>query len=197
VIENFLRRPHSFGEYLADGVRALGFVSVIVAAIWWSATDAGILAFALPGLMLPRFVGVRPGFDVSYGVVVLIAAWSNVLDLYRVIDWWDIAMHFFATGLISALLYLTLAHRRIVASPGGSGFSPVIPAVLVPAFALALSALWEMVEWAGYTFISDEIFVAYDDTIGDMAVGGLGGLVAGLIVGYVRLMRERPRSGAR
>ena len=47
-----------------------------------------------------------------------------------------------------------------------------------------------MVEWLGKTFITDEIFVTYTDTIGDMAVGGLGALIAGIVVARVRLLRE-------
>ena len=190
MIENFLRRPQGIGEYSADAVRVLGLVSVIAAAIWWSPTDAGIVAFALPGLVLPRFIGVRPAFDILYNVTVLIAAWSNVLDLYTSIDWWDLAAHFVATGMVAAMLYLLLARCRILQSPGEAGFAPRTPLVIVPALALALSALWEMVEWVGYTYISDDIFVAYTDTIGDMAVGGLGGLVAGVALAYVRLERR-------
>jgi hypothetical protein len=39
-----------------------------------------------------------------------------------------------------------------------------------------------MVEWAGWRFISDEIYVAYQDSIGDMAVGGLGALLGGALL---------------
>ncbi|MGO2745320.1 hypothetical protein [Microbacterium sp.] len=188
----FLRRPRGIGEFSADAVRVLGVVSVIAAAIWWSVTDTGILAFTLPGLLVPRFIGVRPSFDIFYSVTALIAAWSNVLGLYTSIGWWDLAMHFLATGSIAAMLYLLLARWGIVRALSGVGFTRREPLVIVPMLALALSALWEMVEWLGYTFVSDEIFVAYTDTIGDMAIGGLGGLAAGLIVARVRLQRHEP-----
>ncbi len=56
---------------------------------------------------------------------------------------------------------------------------------------LAASAVWEMIEWAGRTFVTDEIFVTYEDTIGDMAMGGLGALAAGVLVAVVRLERRR------
>jgi hypothetical protein len=60
------------------------------------------------------------------------------------------------------------------------GFRRATGVILGLALGLAVSALWEMVEWAGYTFISDRIYVTYDDTISDMAIGGLGALLAGL-----------------
>jgi hypothetical protein len=48
-----------------------------------------------------------------------------------------------------------------------------------------------MLEWIGWKFISEAIFVAYEDSISDMAAGGLGGLLAGLLVARVRLLEEQ------
>ncbi len=184
MIENFLRPPRTPLAYAADAVRVIGLLSVVAAAVWWQPTDAGILAFALPALLLPRFVGVRPWFDVVFGVTVLVAAWSNVLDLYTTIEGWDLLVHFVATGVVAAVCYLWLARLHVVADPAVGVWAPL---VLVPTLGLALSALWEMVEWIGYTFISDEIFVEYNDTISDMAIGGLGAFLAGVLVAFVRL----------
>lgn len=81
-----------------------------------------------------------------------------------------------------------LALARIDAVPPRS--ARTIGTVLIAvAVGLALSALWEMVEWAGWRFISDEIFVGYQDTIGEMAVGGVGAAVAGLVLTRVRVLR--------
>jgi hypothetical protein len=189
MIANFLRPPSGLGEWLADAVRALGVVSVAAAFVWWTATDAGILALALPALVVPRFVGVRPGFDIFFGVTVLVAAWSNVLGLYRSWPGWDLAVHFVCTGVLAAMLYLLLAHLRVVPGPAAPGTRRRTPIVVVSALGLAISAVWEMVEWAGKTFVTDEIFVTYEDTIGDMAVGGLGAIGAALGVATIRLMR--------
>jgi hypothetical protein len=49
-----------------------------------------------------------------------------------------------------------------------------------------------MVEWLGKTYVSSSIFVAYDDTIGDMAVGGLGALVAGALLRFLPLGLRPP-----
>ncbi|WP_404438898.1 hypothetical protein LG322_06110 [Microbacterium aerolatum] len=191
MIDNFLRRSQSIGEIATDTIRVIGVLSIVVAAIWFSPTDAGILAFALPGLLAPRFVGMRASFDIVYGVTLLIAAWSNVLGLYTAIAGWDLTMHVVATGVIAATMYLLLARWKVVSSPVDAGFRARTPMVIVPALGLAVSAVWEMVEWVGYSFISDEIFVAYDDTIGDMAVGGLGALIAGAVVARVPLERRQ------
>lgn len=191
MIDNFLRLPRGAGEVTADLVRVAGLVSVVVAAIWWTPTDAGVLAFTLPGLLLPRFVGVRPWFDILYGVTLLAAAWSNVFDLYTRFVGWDLVVHFLATAVLAAVMYLALSSWRIVPDPCEPGFRVAAGVVLTTTLGLAISALWEMVEWIGYTFITDEIFVTYDDTIGDMASGGLGALAAGVLLSFVPLLSRR------
>lgn len=190
MIERFLRRPHGAGEITADLLRVVGLVSVVVAGIWWQWTDAGVLAAALPVLLVPRFVGVRPAFDIVYCITVLVSAWSNVFDLYTSVAGWDLWVHTIATGVIAITVYLLLARLRVVAAPGTDAFTPRVPIVLVTAIGLAISALWEFVEWFGWAFITDGIFVAYEDTIGDMAVGALGALAAGILLAFVRLDRD-------
>jgi len=189
VIENFLRPPQTASEVIADILRVVGLLSVIAAAIWSTATDAGILALTLPALVVPRFLGVRSSFDIVYDVIVLVAAWSNVLDLYRTVDNWDLILHFSCTAVLAAMSYLALVRFSVVADPRLPGFRRRTVIVLVPVIGLAASAVWEMIEWIGYAFITDEIFVTYQDTIGDMAVGGLGALVAGVVMACVPLDR--------
>lgn len=189
MIENFLRRPQSAGEKGADVVRGIGVLSVVVAAIWFEPTDLGVLALALPGLLIPRFVGVRPWADILFGVTLLVAAWSNVFDLYARITGWDLIVHFACTGVMAAMVYLLLARGGIVAAPMSARIPVLASVLLTAALGLALSALWEMVEWTGHAYISDEIFVGYDDTIADMAAGGLGAVAAGFVVARAPLLR--------
>ena len=191
MIADFLRPPRGIGLITADVLRLVGLLSILGAAVWASPTDAGVLAFAFPGLLAPRFVGVRSWFDILTCVVVLVAAWSNVFDLYSRIAWWDLVVHFVCTGVLAALAYLALARLGIVVAARSPGYTRATGIILTTAIGLAVSALWEMVEWVGYTYISDKIFVTYDDTIGDMAVGGFGALVAGLLLSVVPFDRER------
>lgn len=190
MIENFLRRPQTPGEVTADLVRVMGALSVLVAAVWFDLTDAGVLAFALPGIVAPRFLGVRSWFDITTGLTLLVAAWSNVFDLYTSISWWDLAVHLVCTGVVAAMLYLVLARMHILPSQRSERFVATGAVVVVTAFGLALSAIWEMIEWLGFTFISSDIFVAYGDTIADMAVGGIGALLAGFAVANLSLLRD-------
>lgn len=195
MIENFLRPPRTLAEWVADGLRVLGVLGVVVAAIWFTPTDAGILAFTLPALVGARFIGVPPAFDIAFSVTVQIAAWSNVVDLYRTVEWWDVVVHLVCTAVLTAMLYELLARLDVVPGLGAPMLKRRTVIVAFTCVGLAISALWEMVEWIGFVGITDDIFVEYHDTIGDMAVGGLGSLIAGIVV-VVALTRGSTRESA-
>ena len=188
MIENFLRRPRTAGLFLADGMRVVALLSVIAVAVWWTPVDVGVLALALPATLAPRFLGIRGGIDAMLGAAVLLAAWSSVLDLYERIAWWDILVHFVCTGALAMLAYAALDRARVLHPPRDARLWTVV--IMAVALGLALSALWEIVEWLGHTFVSEDIFVAYDDTIGDMVAGGAGAAVGGLVLGRARLLER-------
>ena len=190
MIERFLRPPQAAAGWVADGIRLFGLLSVAAGFVWWSPVDAGILALSLPALVVPRFVGVRPAFDIVFGATVLVAVWSNVLDLYTSVAGWDLVVHFACTGVMAAMAYLALARLDLVPAPDAERTRPATAVVVVTAFGLGLSAVWEMAEWVGKAFVDPTIFVTYQDTIGDMAAGGLGGFAAGVVVARVRLLER-------
>lgn len=190
MIDNFLRPPRGVAEHTADALRVVGLLSLVLAALFLELTDAGIIAFTLPGLLAPRFIGMRPWPDIMISVTLLVAAWSNLFDLYARISWWDLVVHFFCAGVLAVGCYLLFTYLRIVPAPSSAEFTPRIGIVLTTAFGLALSALWEMIEWVGYTFITADIHVTYDDTITDMIAGGLGALVLSPALAYCRLLRQ-------
>lgn len=193
--EDFLRPPTTPGEWLADALRLIGVLGVIAAAIWLKPTDAGIAALALPALMLPRMLGLAAWFDVTTCATVLVAAWSNVFDLYRTVNGWDLVLHFLCTGVLSVVAAVILTRTGVVALVSAADGRGIrirrrTPVVLVPLLALAISAVWEMIEWLGWRYISDDIFVTYQDTIGDMVLGGLGGVAAGVLLALVPVGRH-------
>lgn len=193
--DDFLRPPATPGDWLADVLRLIGVLGTIAAAIWLKPTDAGIAALALPALMLPRMLGLAAWFDVTACAAVLVAAWSNVFDLYRTVTGWDLVLHFLCTGVLAVIAAVILTRTGVVplvATVDGSGPSlrRRTPVALVPLVALAISAVWEMIEWLGWRYLSEDIFVTYQDTIGDLVMGGLGGVAAGILLALVPVERR-------
>ncbi|MFZ8757618.1 hypothetical protein ACO03V_09420 [Microbacterium sp. HMH0099] len=183
---NLKRPPRSVTDWLADAVRAVAIVIVAVSAVTLPGTDTAVLSMALPAVMLSRMIGLRSGLDLITCVTVFVAAGSNVLELYRAWTGWDLIVHLACTGVLAAVALILLQDSGVVPATGRRR----TPIVLATLSGLALSAVWEMVEWFGYRFITDAIFVTYDDTIGDMMAGGLGALIVGVVASRVRLTRE-------
>ncbi|MET0932150.1 MAG: hypothetical protein ABWX56_00440 [Mycetocola sp.] len=196
MIQTFLRVPRGAAEMTADALRLLGVVSIVVALIGWPWVDVAVFALALVGLVIPRFLGVRPGLDIAFCIIVLVAAWSALLELYDALEYLDFVVHFFLNGLTAAVLYILAVRLEVVPDPTRTPVPLGAIVALTTAFGLAAGVIWELAEWIGYTYIDDSIFVSYDDTIADFAAGGLGSILAGLFGRYLvdesRYVPSRP-----
>jgi hypothetical protein len=111
----------------------------------------------------------------------LIDVTGNTLNLYDTIAWWDDVNHLVNWFLLCCGIGVLLL-RTAISPPWALGLVVVGSGSL-----LALG--WELGEW--YTFIrhGTELATAYEDTLGDQALGTVGAVLAGLLV--VRLARRR------
>jgi hypothetical protein len=166
---------------LAHAVRLAALVSCVAAAIWFGPAEIIRFVIVFVGLLLPRWAKAPAGFDFAFGLTVLVAAWSGVLGWYEAIRWWDVAVHFLTTGAVGAMAYFCLSRTSIVPRIRES----TVPRrtsrlVLLPlALGAAAAAWWELWEWFGHNFLSEDIHVGYDDTVLDLAAGTAGSLLAG------------------
>jgi hypothetical protein len=168
----FLQPPRGVTAVLADVVRVIGLLTFLFSVFAWTGTTSAMFALALLGLVAPRGLGARPGLDLAIGITTLVSAASNRLDLYETLPWWDIPAHLVTTAALAALVILLADRAGVVVDR-----RPLPLGILSLTVGLALSALWELGEWAGQAWLDPEILTGYADTIGDMAVGGLGALL--------------------
>jgi hypothetical protein len=196
LLSNLRRRPHGAGELVADGLRVIGFASIVVAGIGWGAKGVSSFAVVSVAMLLPRALAVRPGFDIAYGVIALVSTWSSVTDLYGVVRWWDLPMHFLMTGLAAATCYILLVRLRLLEDAAPLPRPLLAYAVLGTTIGAALSAFWEMFEWFTTTFLDPATVLGYADTVSDMVMGTLGGLVAGLLMPWLAARPQRDAAGA-
>lgn len=186
MIDNFIRPPQGLTETIADLIRIGGVLSFFVALAFFELTGAAVIAFTLPGMLIARFLGMTPIPDAVLTTSLIIAAWSNVFDLYTSIAGWDMVIHFICAGGLAVAAYLYLARIGAVPPPGTHRVAAL---TLTTALGVSLGVLWEVVEWVGFTYITSQIYVTYEDTISDLIVGGLGALVCGFAVAHVSLLR--------
>ncbi|WP_104052894.1 MULTISPECIES: hypothetical protein [unclassified Arthrobacter] len=197
MIDALLRRPAGSGEFFADGVRLAVLFSLAAALLWYGPVDVALFFLVLGGTLVSRSLNISRLFDGLYGLTLLAAAWSSVLDVYARVGWWDLPVHFAATGVIAGMTYFLLSRLGVISvperRPAPAAARLAVP-VLVFALGLAVSVLWELGEWWGNSFVDAAINVGYQDTMGDLVAGGLGSLLAGVVMD--QMIRRNPESAA-
>ena len=171
-------------RWIAWTIAALTVVQLAVGAFsalpQYDGKGFGYRLLAYPVLMaIPALAWwwTHRGEPVRWGAVALI--WSpflldvtgNTLDLFDAVVRWDDLMHFVSWGLLCGGLGLLLVPHLWPA------WQQVL---LVTGLGALLAVGWELGEW--WTFIRRgvELDGAYEDTLGDEALGTLGALLAGL-----------------
>jgi hypothetical protein len=136
-----------------------------------------VLMLLVPAVWtLARRGSARPPWPAFTLVMLpfLIDVTGNTLDLYDTVAWWDDVNHLVNWALLSAGLGLLLRGRRV--EPAWA------LGLLVAGTGALLAIVWELGEW--YLFIrhGTELSTAYEDTLGDEALGTLGAALAGVVV---------------
>ena len=135
-----------------------------------------LLAFTVPFIWWYRW-RERASFPWAADLLVTITCFTDTLgnrmDLYDRVVWFDDWMHFMNTGLLTgAVILLTKQHTATVAE--------TLERAL--AFGVTAAAVWEISEYFAFVSASSERLSAYADTLGDLALGGLGAIVAALVI---------------
>ncbi|NHC25194.1 hypothetical protein G6553_18675 [Nocardioides sp. IC4_145] len=135
-----------------------------------------LLAFAIPAVWFFSW-RERASFPWLADLLVTITCFSDTLgnrmDLYDRIVWFDDWMHFANLGLLTVAVLLLTMHRS-------AGLGAVLERAL--AFAGTAAIAWELAEYAAFLSRHSERQHAYADTLGDLALGVLGALVAAVVV---------------
>ena len=145
----------------AAGLRAVGYplVSFAVPVLWWTLWRDRMSFPWLPDLLIT--------------ITCFTDILGNRLDFYDTIVWFDDWMHFMNNGLLAAaVILLTL--------PRSSTLGRTLERAL--AFGATAAIVWEVGEYFAFISRSTERTFAYADTLGDLALGTLGAVVAGVVV---------------
>ncbi|WP_168582955.1 hypothetical protein [Gephyromycinifex aptenodytis] len=174
-------RPTDRWTRAGDVLRLLGLCSAICAPLRFGWVATPLFALVVLGLALLRLRDVPSSADPAGGAVLLAAGWFAILDLYARVPGLDLAVHFAAGGVV-AHLALTIARTAGVVRgyPQPSRAALALLGVSI-ALGLALGYVWELLEWAGHTWVDPRIHIPYADTMTDIAAGGLGAAAMGIV----------------
>jgi hypothetical protein len=157
--------------------RAIGYpiAALIVPAVWWYLSQR-------------RRVDYPYALDVLIVLPFLIDTAGNATNLYDTISWWDDLNHFINWAILTAgfgQLLLRLPLGRLAVAAHAIGFGAVT------------AMLWEFLEYETFIKHSTELKTAYTDTLGDLALGLAGSVVAALLMTTVLWPTSRGRRATR
>ena len=175
----------------------VAMVLTVVSGQWLlfvPATLAYVFSF-IPNLLERHY---RVDFPIEFELIAILFIFSSIflgffMSYYDRVWWWDDLLHT-SSGVVlgfgSFLFLYTLHYQKKLMS------TPFIIAFLSFCFALAMGAVWEILE-----FITDFVFGSdaqrsLDDTMWDLIVASLGALVI-VIPGYFYIKHDKPSMLAR
>jgi len=159
------------------------------------ASTARLVVYPLGAMALPLWWAVvrrpRPRAfpwpaDLLITLPWLVDLAGNRLDLFDTVSWWDDLMHLVLWGFLTAGVLIGFAPPT--ASRG-------LTAMLALGFGTTAAVVWELGEYVAFVRHSPELTTAYTDTLGDLALGTLGALLAGLFVAHSASARGWLRTG--
>ncbi len=124
--------------------------------------------------------------DILFILPFLIDTAGNAANLYDTIDVWDDVNHLVNWGILSAAF-----GRLLVRFP----LNRVLVASLTIGFGAVTAIIWEFAEYVSFVKDSPEAQTAYTDTLGDLALGLTGTLIAAILLVTVFWPHERSARG--
>jgi hypothetical protein len=121
--------------------------------------------------------------DLLFGLPFLIDVTGNALNLYDTVDRWDDLNH-----LVNWVLHTAAVGLLLRWGP----WSWRIRAALAFGYAVTSAVLWEFGEYVTFVPNSPEAATAYADTLGDIALGMVGGLVGSLVTARMPRRSSEP-----
>jgi hypothetical protein len=131
----------------------------VVPVVWWL-------------LSRRRPVPYPYALDILWTLPFVVDTVSNALDLYDTVGWWDDATH-----LVNWVILVLAFGQLLLRLPVGR----LATAGLCVGFGAVIAILWELAEYATFIRDSPELETAYTDTLGDLALGLGGSIVAAAI----------------
>jgi hypothetical protein len=180
---------------VADVAAKVLLFALLLSAIVWpdlsglkgKATTARLIVYPLGAMALPiiwYLARRRQPFpwlaDLLMTLPWLVDLAGNRLDLFDAVPWWDDLMHFALWGLLTAGVLVAFTARTM---------SRGLTTMVALGFGTTAAVIWEAGEYVAFIRHSPELQTAYTDTLGDLVLGTLGALLAGLVVGQIRARR--------
>jgi hypothetical protein len=164
--------PRFHGKAMTGRALTYPLSAVIVPLGWWLLSRRRATPIPYPYAL-----------DILLVLPFLIDTAGNAANLYDTVNWWDDFNHLLNWGILTAafgqlLLRLPIGRFSLIG--------------LCIGFGAVTAILWEFAEYITFVRNSPELQTAYTDTLGDLALGLLGSVIAAILVGWLQWGKVKP-----
>jgi hypothetical protein len=155
--------PQFHGKSMTGRAIAYPFAALLVPVIWWIISRRRRIAYPF-------------AVDILIVLPFLIDTAGNAANLYDTVTWWDDVNHLVNWAILVAGFGLMLRRKQL---------QPWTVFGLAVGFGATTAILWELLEYVTFIRNSPELTTAYHDTLGDLALGLLGSVIAATAVAWL------------
>ncbi len=137
------------------------------------------LGFSLIPTFLRRMYNVHTPHTIQAGIVIFMFSTiflGEVARFYETYWWWDTLFHALSGLAMGLLAYISLI---LIYRKHNVRMAPIFTSVFAICVSLALSAVWEILEFTIDSFLDTNMQPSADDTMWDLIAGLAGALLSG------------------
>jgi hypothetical protein len=170
-----------FSIIFKAGIAVLLAFSIVNREVTWIIWGSVSLWICLIPFLLHRYahLSLPYMFDALISAALLLHMINGVLCACTYLGWYDKITHLVSSMLIAMLTLITIfiADRQW----DGITLHPFATAFAVIVCTMTLGVIWEFLEWLSDYLVGTHTQLGLNDTIGDLFVDGIGGLIIGLL----------------
>jgi len=185
---------HTGGIFISFGLKTCMIILLLISIIniqinWIFGCSLGIFLSFIPMILNKNYkIHLPLILDILITLALFLHIGGVLLDAYQLIPFYDVLTHFVSSFIIAFLSFISI--YIIDEFWDGLQMDKYALAFIVVLLTVSLGVVWEFAEWSSDIFFGTHEQWGYNDTIKDLSVDMLAGIVLA-ILGIILIKRHQ------
>jgi hypothetical protein len=185
---------HTGGIFISFGLKTCMIILLLISIIniqinWIFGCGLGIFLSFIPMILNKNYkIHLPLILDILITLALFLHIGGVLLDAYQLIPFYDVLTHFVSSFIIAFLSFISI--YIIDEFWDGLQMDKYALAFIVVLLTVSLGVVWEFAEWSSDIFFGTHEQWGYNDTIKDLSVDMLAGIVLA-ILGIILIKRHQ------
>jgi len=176
---------HTGGIFISFGLKTCMIILLLISIIniqinWIFGCSLGIFLSFIPMILNKNYkIHLPLILDILITLALFLHIGGVLLDAYQLIPFYDVLTHFVSSFIIAFLSFISI--YIIDEFWDGLQMDKYALAFIVVLLTVSLGVIWEFAEWSSDIFFGTQEQWGYNDTIKDLSVDMLAGIVLAIL----------------